>query len=117
MKHSTFLITLLLGLFLFGCGQAGSKNSSSQSDTIVDSNGDKEQIGNLVKQVLKWHEKNGVLAGFEPIFIPNDSLVQGMDLTILKPELKKLTESKLFDKEFVDNYESIVLKIDKKNQE
>jgi|LSQX01.1.fsa_nt_gb hypothetical protein len=114
MKHSTFLITLLLGLFLFGCGQAGSKNSSSQSDTIVDSNGDKEQIGNLVKQVLKWHEKNGVLAGFEPIFIPNDSLVQGMDLTILKPELKKLTESKLFDKEFVDNYESIVLKIDKK---
>lgn len=114
MKHSTFLITLLLGLFLFGCGQTGSKNSSSQSDTIVDSNGDKEQIGNLVKQVLKWHEKNGVLAGFEPIFIPNDSLVQGMDLTILKPELKKLTESKLFDKEFVDNYESIVLKIDKK---
>lgn len=114
MKHSTFLITLLLGLFLLGCRQAGTKNSSSQSDAIVDSNGDKEQIGNLVKQVLKWHEKNGVLAGFEPIFEPNDSLVKGMNLTVLKPELKKLTESKLFDKEFVDNYENVVLTIDKK---
>ena len=57
MKHSTFLITLILGLSLLGCGQDGSKNSSTQSNIIVDSNSDKEQIGNLVKQILKWHEK------------------------------------------------------------
>jgi hypothetical protein len=119
MKHSAFLITHLLGLFLLGCGQAGSKNNSSQSDTVVNSNNDKEQIGYLIKQVLKWHEKNGVFAGFDPVFNPKDSSAIGMDLDKLKPVLKKLTNSKLFDKEFVDNYENIVLKIDKqiKNKE
>lgn len=89
MKHTTFLITLFLGLSLLGCGQAGRKNSSTQSNIIVDSNSDKEQIGNLVKQVLKRHEKNSVLAGFEPIFNPKDISVIDMDLNKLKPELKK----------------------------
>ncbi len=113
MKNSTFLIILLLGLCLLGCGQSGNKNNSSQSDTVVDSGRDKKQIENLVKQVLKWHEENGVIPGFEPIFHPEDSLAIGMDLDKLKPVLKRFTDSKLFDKEFVDNYESIVLKIDK----
>lgn len=100
------MIILLITLIGFSCGQTGTK-----AETATD---DKTQIKNLVIQVLKWHDKNGVLNGFEPIFNPNDSLAIGMDLKVLQNELDNFTKTKLFDKEFVENYSKIVKTIDKK---
>lgn len=100
------LIILLITLIGFSCGQTGTK-----AETATD---DKTQIKNLVIRVLKWHDKNGVLNGFEPIFNPNDSLAIGMDLKVLQNELDNFTKTKLFDKEFVENYSKIVKTIDKK---
>jgi len=114
MKHYTLFIAILLGLFILSCSQAGNKNSSTKSDTITNINDDKEQIVNLVKQVLKWHENNGTFTGFDPMFNPKDSVVIGMNLNTLKEELNKFTKSNLFDNEFIDNYKNIFLKIDKK---
>lgn len=100
------LTFLLIGLICFSCGQTGTKTDSATDD--------KTQIKNLVIQVLNWHDKNGTFNGFEPIFNSNDSLAIGMDLNVLQDELDKFTKTKLFDKEFVDNYSKIVKTIDKK---
>ena len=114
MRHTTFLIILLLGISLLGYGQRGSKNTQAKADTISDTNNDKAQIEKLVKQVLKWHDINGIYTGFETNYNPKDSMAIGMNLDTLKNELNELRKSDLFDKEFIDNYNKIVLKIDEK---
>ncbi len=105
MKYINWTI-LIIGLICFSCVQTEKKTNSTIDD--------KTQIKNLVIQVLKWHDKNGVLNGFEPIFNPNDSLAMGMDLKVLQNELAKFTKTQLFDKEFIENYGKIVKTIDKK---
>jgi hypothetical protein len=112
MKHSIFLITLLLGLSLMNCGQSGSKNTSAKADTISNSN-DKVQIERLVKQVCKWPENNAIFLGFLPLSNAEDSLYSGMDIKELNEGLKQLKETNFFDNEFLDNYNKIVLSIDK----
>jgi len=114
MKHYALFITLLLGLFLLSCGRYGSNNNSTKGEMVPNSNDDKVKIVNLVKQVLKWHEKNGTLTGFEPMINLKDSVVIGLNLNTLKEELNAFAKSNLFDEEFISNYKNIFLKIDKK---
>jgi hypothetical protein len=97
---------IILGLIFLSCSQTSNKTSS-----ITD---DKKWIKSLVTQVLYWHVANNGLEGFELIYNQQDSSVIGMDLNKLKAEQKKLTESRLFDREFIDNYGEIVLDIDRK---
>ena len=105
------LTILLVVLICSSCGQTGTKANSSTDD--------KTQIINLVKQVLKWHDKDNQLIGFGTISNPKDSLIIGMDLKLIDKGLEKLVNTDYFDKEFINNYKMIILKIDNriKNKE
>lgn len=100
------LTFLLLGLICYSCKPNVSKNDATNDDKI--------QIEKLVVQVLKWHDKNGLLDGFKPIYNPADSLAIGMDMQALQNDLDNLTKSNFFDKEFIDHYGEIVKTIDEK---
>jgi len=102
----TRLTILLFVVISSSCGLSAGKSNTS--------NDDKAEVRDLVIQVLKWHERNGVFNGFVPIFNANDSLAIGMDLKVLQDALDNFAESKLFDKEFINNYSNIVTSIDKK---
>lgn len=110
MRH-IILTIFLIGLICSSYGQTVSKIDSSTDDTT--------QIKDLVKQVLKWHDKDKHLIGFKTISNPIDSLIIGMDLIQLDKGLQKLINTDYFDKDFIDNYRMIILKIDKriKNKE
>lgn len=104
MKSITLKI-LLLGIICFSCGEANKKVDSGEDD--------KSQLKNVVIQVLKWHDENGALKGFEAVFSPEDSLT-GMNLQALQTELDNFWKTEFFDKEFIENYEKIVKAIDAK---
>ena len=114
MKYYIFLITLLVGLSLVACGQAENSDNPSEGDAMEDATNDKQQVEDLVKKVLKWHDENGTYVGFKPLYNPSDDLVIGMDLNVLQNELDKFAKTNMFDKEFIENYGAIVKTIDDK---
>ena len=102
IKYTSFI----LGLLLIGCYQNESKTTS-----VVD---DKEQIQNLIRQVLNWGEsKNSI--DLLPLLTNNkDSICIGFDLDKLKLNLDKLRKTNFFGEEFIENYNHIILTLDKK---
>src|SRR5690554_7678236 len=102
----TRLTFLLFVVISSSCGLSAGKSNTS--------NDDKAEVRDLVIQVLKWHERNGVFNGFVPIFNANDSLAIGMDLKVLQDALDNFAESKLLDKKFINNYIIILTSMVKK---
>lgn len=105
------LTTLIFGLLLFGCNQADNKITSIKEETT--SIDDKEKIQNLIRQVLNWaNSKNSI--DLLPVFSDNkDSVYIGFDLDKHKQNLNKLRQTNLFATEFIENYNQIILTLDK----
>lgn len=116
MKY-LILVTLLVSLFLYGCNNDKTKaviTIEKKVENTTNVTTDEEQIESLVKQLYKWQESKTSIIGFVPIPDKNDSIYVGMDLKELKKGIKVLRESNFFSNEFLDNYNRIVLTIDKK---
>ncbi len=96
-------ITLVFGLLLFSCDQA---------NTIKSSTDDKEQIQNLIRHALDWADsKNSI--NLLPVLTDNaDSIYIGFDLINHKQNLDKLQQTNFFSREFIDNYNQIVITLD-----
>ncbi len=112
MKH--FKLTILIfGLLLFGCNQADNKTTSVTVEIATNSTDDKEQVQNLIRQVLIWADsKNSI--DFLPVHTDSkDSVYVGFDLDKHKLNLNKLQQTNFFATEFIENYNQIILTLDK----
>jgi hypothetical protein len=109
-----FLKVTTLILLLFSCGSPDTKTPHITSEKSVNSNDDKEQIKNLVKQVYKWQDAEKINEGFYPL--EKDGIYIGLDLNKHKLRLKELAETNYFSDEFLSNYQKIALTIDKKSR-
>ncbi|MCZ2130303.1 MAG: hypothetical protein LC109_08550 [Bacteroidia bacterium] len=112
MKHIK-LTTLIFGLLLFGCNQANTKTTSVKEEKVATSADDKEQIQNLIRQVLNWADsKNSI--DLLPVLTDNkNSVYIGFDLDKHKQNLDKLKQTNFFATEFIENYNQIILTLDK----
>lgn len=108
MKYIT-QTTFILGFLLFGCYQAKS-NTTSASDG-------KEQIQNLIRQVLNWSNSKNKIDVLPVLSDNKDSVYIGFSLEQHKENLAKLRETDLFTTEFIENYNQIILTLDKKLRE
>jgi hypothetical protein len=131
----TKLVTLLSGLLLFGCNQTDTKstlatekrNSGAKSDTnpanmkaalatsekASNPADDSEQIQNLIRKVLKWGDslQVGLLPG---VVDSKRRVISSLNLGKHKLDLGQLHASGLFAAEFIENYNKVILTLDKR---
>lgn len=107
------LATLIFGLLLFGCNQADTKTASVKEEKVSTSADDKEQIQNLIRQVLNWAETKNTIDLLPVLSDSKDSVYIGFDLDKHKQNLEKIQKTNLFATEFIENYNKIILTLDK----
>jgi hypothetical protein len=112
MKHIK-LTTLIFGLLLFGCKQTDNKSTSISAEKVETSTDEKEQIQNLIRQALNWADSKNSIDLLPVIADSKDSLYLGFDLELHKQNLDKLRQTNLFSTEFIENYNKIILTLDK----
>src|ERR1035437_7295080 len=95
MKYIT-LIIFTLGLLLFGCYRANSKTTSATDD--------KEEIQNLIRQVLKWSDSKNSINLLPVLADSKDRSYIGFHLDKHKSNLDDLRETNFFSTAFIENY-------------
>jgi hypothetical protein len=112
MKHFKF-IALILGLLLFGCYQSNKKSTSMTEENISSSTDDKKQIQTIIRYVLGWADSKNSIDLLPVITDSSDRVYVGFDLNKHKQNLDKLRQTDFFANEFIDNYDRIILTLDK----
>ncbi len=112
------LLTLIIGLIFLGCTQKKDSNNSTvqltDSFKTVTTPNDKEEIQKLIRQVLNWSDSKESIDLLPVLTDSKDSVYIGFDLKKHKENLDKLKETDFFAAEFIDNYNQIILTLDKK---
>ena len=111
------LTTLLFGLLLFSCYQSYNKKSSMTEEKVSISTDDKEQIQNLIRQVLNWADSKKSIDILVLETDSDDRIYTNFDLENHTQNLKTLRETDFFASEFIENYNQIILTLDKKLRE
>jgi hypothetical protein len=116
MKHIGLLI-LIIGLTFSSCNQknktATSTDNKLENLEASDKSMDKEKIQTLIRKVLNWSDSKNRIDLLPVITDSNDSIYIGFDLDIHKQNLEKLKSTGFFATEFIDNYNQIILTLDK----
>lgn len=110
------LWTVTLGLTLFSCNDkpsvsltAGRIEQTSVDPVLTDQN----KIRDLIRQTLIWADSKNSINLHPVIADSNDSVYIGFDLEKHKDNLTKLKSTGFFAAEFIDNYDQIILTLDK----
>jgi hypothetical protein len=113
MRHFKLSI-FFFGLLLFSCSHADSKKTSVTENQTPTTTDDKEQIQNLIRQMLNWSESKNSINLLPVLTDSKDSSCVGFDFDKHKLNLDKLRKTNLFAEEFIENYNQIILTLDKK---
>ena len=117
MKTTKFL-ALILGVIFLSCthNRSTTKTAIEQTENLqqVDSIKDKEEIQSLIKQTLIWANSENVIDILPMLADSQDSVYIGFDLNKHKSNLDKLRATDFFANEFIENYNQIILTLDKK---
>jgi hypothetical protein len=113
-----------IGLFIliFGLGSSNCHHNrqiiekQSTTTVVVDVQKEKEEIRQLIQQVLSWSESNESIDILPVLMDSKLSVYTGFDMNKHKDNLAKLRETDLFTKEFIENYNQIILTLDRKLQ-
>ncbi|HRE79313.1 MAG TPA: hypothetical protein PLL09_15965 [Flavobacterium sp.] len=112
MKHIKLTI-LIFGLLLFGCKQTDNKTTLVTEEKATTSTDEKEQIQNLIRQVLNWADLKNSIDLLPVIADSKDSIYIGFNIDLHKQNLNKLRQTNLFASEFIENYNQIIMTLDK----
>ena len=133
MKNQIHIaILLIISILIFECGcTSNQKSQTEQADTFsvvqedatieqsensqqVANLKEKEEIQNLIRQVLKWADSKNAIVILPMLTDSQDCVYIGFDLNKHKSNLNKLRATNLFAAEFIENYNQIILTLDKK---
>jgi len=84
----------------------------SKNSIVTDTN--KAEIEKLLVQVLKWSDTKESIRLLPILTDSKDSIIIGFDMDKLKTNLEKLRETGFFATEFIENYNQIVITLDRK---
>lgn len=113
LKYSGIFI-LILGLSFISCNQDGQTTKTTENIKVTQESKDKEEIQSLIRQVLAWSNSKNSIDLFPNLSNNKDSIYVGFDVNKHKENLEKLRETNFFATEFIDNYNHIILTIDRK---
>ena len=116
MKNSTLFLMFLCLTFL-SCNQNKAANSNEKQAEIdlisVGKQADKEEIQNLIQQVLIWADSENAIE-LLPMQTDNKGANYiGIDLDKHTHNLKTLKATDFFATEFIENYNQLILTLDK----
>ncbi|HLO59893.1 MAG TPA: hypothetical protein VK179_14190 [Bacteroidales bacterium] len=92
---------IILGFVLFSCNN---QNPSKK---------DEAQIKNLIIQVLEWGDSKNSIGLLPVVTDSKDSVYIGFDLAAHRKNLELLKQTNFFTDEFIENYNQIILTLDK----
>jgi len=115
---------LILVFNLFACNSADKKASKTAVNTVKtnpsvtnplkpDSGVDEEKIQLLIRNILTWSKSKKCIKLIPVITDNKDSLCIGFDLEKVKANLDTLRSTGYFSTEFIDNYDQILVTLDK----
>lgn len=119
MKYLRFG-TIILALFLFSCNhnsehkESPVKVNTTKTLKSPEISNDKQEIKNLIRKVLNWKEAKNSFDLLPALIDGKDSSYTGFDLEKLNANLEKLKATNYFSSGFIDNYNQIILTLDKK---
>ena len=120
---TTGILTIILVLVLLSCNRNNStkKTIIEQTENLqyIDTLKDKEEIQNRIRQTLNWAESQNSI-NFLPVLTDSTNSINiGFNLNQHKSNLDKLSATKFFTNGFIENYNQIILTLDKnlKNNE
>ncbi len=123
MKVFGYLI-IVLGLILYSCNQSPQSTTVTESKietptatvktSAIENQEDKTEILNLIREVLKWTDSKNSIDLLPAIADSTDSIYIGFDFDQLNQNLNKLKNTDFFAKEFIENYNQIILTLDRK---
>ncbi|MCU4174828.1 hypothetical protein [Carboxylicivirga sp. N1Y90] len=87
---------------------------STVKTSIVEKTYDKEGVIKLIKNVLKWANSENAIDLLPTTAAEEDTIYNGFDLVKLNKNLKYLESTNLFSIEFIENYNQLILTLDKK---
>jgi hypothetical protein len=85
-----------------------------KSENSIATETDKEEIEKLLIQVLKWSDSKESISLLPALTDSKDSIVIGFDMEELKTNLERLKETGFYANEFIENYNQIILTLDRK---
>ena len=109
MKNISFFI-LVFGLFFLDCIHNNESKVIDNKETLKN----KEEIQILIRKTLNWANSNNSFDLLPAIADDKDSLFIGFDFEKIKTNLEVLKSTGLFSSEFIENYNRIILTLDKK---
>jgi hypothetical protein len=111
----TFFIVTVLCVSSYVRAQNNQKTEKqSVNFKVTDVQKDKEEIQKLIRQVLSWSESKETI-DLLPVLADNkDSVYVGFNMDELKENIDKLKETGFFSAEFIENYNQIILTLDRK---
>lgn len=100
---------------LSSCNQSNQKTVPAETKNLITSQNTKDikEIHNLIKEVLKWADSKNSIDLLPAITDSKDSIYIGFDLEKHEQNLNKLKATNFFAKEFIENYNQIILTLDK----
>jgi hypothetical protein len=117
-------LIIVFGLILCSCNQSPQSATVAESkiDTTtavvntstIENQEDKTEIQSLIREVLKWTDSKKSINLLPTIADSNDSIYIGFDIDQLNQNLIQLKKTDFFSKAFIDNYNQIVLTLDRK---
>ena len=119
MKYLNFR-TAILALFLFSCSHNNEYKGSAvtirttKTAPVPEISNDKQEIQDLIRKVLNWKDAKNSFDLLPAIADINDSTYIGFDLEKLKANLETLKATNYFSTGFIENYNQIILTLDKK---
>ncbi|MBN1186430.1 MAG: hypothetical protein JXB49_29410 [Bacteroidales bacterium] len=116
MKQIGFLIIIIVLIFS-SCNQNNktattTENKLENIETPNKSN-DSEEIQTLIRKVLNWSDSKNHIELLPVLTDSNDSIYIGFDLDKHKYNLVKMKSTDFFATEFIENYNQIILTLDK----
>ena len=118
------LLIIVFGLTLSGCKQNTKTTSETdnheetatltEKSLPVENVADKIEVQKLIREVLNWADSDNSIDLLPVSAGENDSIYTGFDQDKLKQNITKLTNSNLFSREFIENYNQIISTLDQR---
>lgn len=117
MKNNILTFLIVTVFSISSCVNAQNKHKTEQQTenievTVVQK--DKEEMRKLIQQALIWSESKGSIDLLPVLTDSKDSIYIGFDMEKLKENLYKLKVADFFSAEFIENYNQIILTLDRK---
>lgn len=117
MRYIRFT-ALILGLVFLGCNQKKEPESFlvKQTDSVntTANSADREEIQQLIRQVLNWANSDGSFDLLPILTDSKDKVYIGFDLNKHWANLDRLRKTGFFTTDFIENYNQIILTLDRK---